>query len=76
VCEEQLRVRLPPEPAGPAGVVPAAGLECGVGDMHLVIGGGVLAEHKRDLIGELLRVGSRDATNPDSDVLRANDAVR
>ena len=44
--------------------------------MELVVGGEVLAEHKRDLVCELLRIASRDAENPDPEVFRADDAVR
>jgi hypothetical protein len=68
-------VWLASEPAGPAGVVLPAGLECVIRDVELVVGGEVLAEDERDLVGELLRVGRGDAEDSDPEVLRADDAV-
>lgn len=58
----------------PGRVVLPAGLERVVGDVHLV-GAEVLAERERDLVGELLRVGSGDAEDSDTEMLGADDAV-
>jgi hypothetical protein len=80
-------VWLASEPAGPARVVLPARLDRAVGDVYLVVGSEVLAEHDRDLVGELLRVRGGDAEDPDPEVLpscvaaafridlRADDAV-
>ncbi len=58
VLPEELGVRLAAEPSGPARVVLPTALECAVGDVELVVSGEVLTEHDRDLVCELLRVGS------------------
>ena len=52
-----------------AGVVLPAGLDRVVGEVHVVLGGQVLAEDERDLVGELLRIRGGHAEDANPEVL-------
>lgn len=74
--EEELCVGRASEPSRAPWVVLPARLDGVMGQVHFVVAGHVLAEHEGELVGKLLRVGSVDAEDPDSEVLGADRPFR